>query len=178
MNIKDHIIIKDNFFDGNIYKEIILDISKLKFTNRYKLVPEDAKNLSQKIYFDVPLDNNHFAVKEVLKKLFENYSLDLLNYEHSYFLSTKHKEATPHNDPHSDVNCLIYLKGESFLNSGTAFYDYDEEKNQYTINKHVGFKENRAIIFDSSIFHASLQFNAGAGSRYVMANFFNYKDKK
>ena len=178
MNIKDHLIVKDNFFDNNIYKEIILDISKLKFTNRYKLVSEDIKNLYQKIYFEAPLDTNHFAVKEVLRKLLENYSLDLLNHEHSYFLSTKHKEPTPHNDESSDVNCLIYLKGESFLNSGTAFYDYDKEKDQYIINRHIGFKENRAIIFDSSIFHASLQFNAGATSRYVMANFLKYKDKK
>ena len=178
MNIKDHIIIKDNFFDADVYKEIILDISKLKFTNRHELVNEESKNIYQKIYFDVPLSSDHFAVKEVLRKLLEDYSLELLSKEHSYFLSTKHEEATPHDDKSSDVNCLIYLKGESLLNSGTGFYDYDKEKNQYTINRHIGFEKNRAIIFDSNIFHASLQFNAGAGSRYVMANFFNYKDKK
>ena len=178
MNIKDHLIVKDNFFDNNIYKEIILDISRLKFSNRNTLVDEESKNSYQKIYFDVPLDPNHFAVKEVSRKLQEDYSLDLLSHEHSYFLSTKHEEATPHTDKGRYLNCLVYLKGEKILNSGTAFYDYVKEKDQYTINRHIGFEENRAIIFDSNIFHASLQFNTGAKPRYVMANFFNYKDKK
>ena len=176
MKIKDHIIIKDNFFDDNIYKEIILDISRLKFANRNTVVHEKSRNPYQKIYFDVPLNPNHFAAKEVSRKLREDYLLDVLGHEHCYFLSTKHEEATPHADE-GDLNCLIYLKGEKILNSGTAFYDYDKENNQYTINRHIGFKENRAIIFDSSIFHSSLQFNTGARPRYVMANFFQYRNR-
>ena len=59
------------------------------------------------------------------------------------------------------------------LNSGTGFYE--KQNDEYVLNRHIGFKENRAIIFDSKIFHASLQFNEGCKPRYVMANFFNYK---
>tara|TARA_Y100000004_G_C8737159_1_gene336754 strand:+ start:57 stop:590 length:534 start_codon:yes stop_codon:yes gene_type:complete len=177
MNIKDLLIVKDNFFDKNIYEKIIFDISKLKFSNRNTLVEEKDKNIYQKIYFSVLLNPNHFAVKEVVRKLKEDYLLDLLGHEHSYFLSTKHEKSTPHEDI-VDVNCLIYLKGEKILNSGTAFYDYEKENNQYTINRHIGFKENRAIIFDSKILHSSLQFNTDARPRYVMANFFYHRNKK
>ena len=46
------------------------------------------------------------------------------------------------------------------------------------LNTHVGFKENRALIFDSKISHASTQFEKNCGSRYVMANFFKNGDKK
>ena len=43
-------------------------------------------------------------------------------------------------------------------------------------NAYMTIKENRALIFDAKIWHASLQFNEGAEKRYVMANFFNYKN--
>ena len=173
--IKDLLIVKDNFFKEDVYNEILKDISRLKFNNRSTTIDKtdkDADNLYQKIYFNVPLNVNHFAVEEV-SRLLNNYGLTLNSFEHSYFLSTKHEEATPHND-NCDLNCLVYLKGNEIINSGTGFYDKKEE--EYVLNRHIGFKENRALIFDSKIFHASLQFNKDAGSRYIMANFFYYKE--
>ena len=53
--IKDHIIVKDNFFDDKVYKEIIKDISTLKFKNRsIKASAHGNKSAYQKIYFDLP----------------------------------------------------------------------------------------------------------------------------
>jgi len=172
MKIKDYIIVKDNFFTKDVLKNIYDDISKLKFKNRYVENKNNEDDIYLKIYFQVILDKKHFAVQQVLKNV-ENLIEEKLkiggNY---YFLSTKHKEATPHKDG-SDVNCLIYLKGKELINSGTGFYDINN--NECNLNTHVGFKENRAIIFDSKIMHASLQFNENCGTRYVMANFFNYE---
>tara|TARA_R110002110_G_scaffold149734_1_gene341075 strand:- start:475 stop:999 length:525 start_codon:yes stop_codon:yes gene_type:complete len=170
-NIKDFLIVKDNFFEEKVYNQILYDISRLKFESRYNTSKEEDKNIYQKIYFNVPLNKNHFAVEEVFKILSE-YGLDLVSAEHNYFLSTKHKEASPHTD-HSDINCLVYLKGINILNSGTGFYQ--KENNELVLNRHIGFKENRALIFDSKIHHTSLQFNEVTATRYVMANFFNYK---
>ena len=174
-DIKNHLIVKDNFFKEEILYKIYSELLNINFNNRFNTI---KNTVYQKIYFNFNLNHNHFAVKEILKQLKKEYKLNLVPSEHSYFLSTKHEEATPHNDALNDVNCLVYLKGKKLLNSGTGFYDYDKKINKYDLNRHIGFKENRAIIFDSSIFHASLQFNTGAGSRYVMANFLNYKDKK
>jgi len=170
--IKDLLIVKDNFFKKDVYNEILKDISKLKFNNRS--TNRDPDNVYQKIYFNVPLNVDHFAVQEV-SRLLNNYGFTLNGFEHNYFLSTKHEEATPHDD-NCYLNCLVYLKGNEIINSGTGFYDKKEE--EYVLNRHIGFKENRALIFDSKIFHASLQFNKDAGFRYVMANFFTYKEKK
>lgn len=176
--IKNHIIIKDNFFDEKILKEIQKDISNLQFTNRYasksKLKGDNPENnVYQKIYFSVDLNPEHFAVEEVFKNL-KKYFLNNLNLVSSnYFLSSKHEEATPHNDANVDLNCLIYIKGNYLINSGTGFYD--KRDNNFVLNTHVGFKENRAIIFDSNIYHTSLQFNKNCGTRYVMANFFDYE---
>ena len=170
--IKDSFIVKDNFFDKKTYDKILLDISKSSFTNRNTLITKEHQNAYQKIYFSVPLDLNHFAVKEI-KNILKNMGFSLKSSEHNYFLSTKHKESTPHADWHCDVNCLVYLKGKHLVNSGTGFWDKFDEN--YILNSHVGFKENRAIIFDSKIYHASLQFNQNSNKRYVMVNFFKIK---
>ena len=70
-DIKDFIIVKNNFFEKKIYNEILLDISNLKFENRSWAIHNRNKekdNVYQKIYFSVLLNPNHFAVKEVKKK--------------------------------------------------------------------------------------------------------------
>ena len=167
--MKNRMIIQDDFFDKETYNNILADISRLKFTNRHATVLN--KNNYQKRYFNVPLNINHFAVVEVLKKL-KDYDLDLKMEESNYFLSTKHEEPSPHQDS-VDVNCLIYLKGLHILNSGTGFYEKKDD--DYVLNRHIGFKENRAVIFDAQIFHTSLQFNDVTGTRYIMANFLTYK---
>ena len=174
-NITDLLIVKDNFFSDEIYKKIVHDISTLPFTNRsIDLSAKGNNSVYQKLYFHVPLDINHFAVTEV-DRLLSNFGFDLKRCEHCYFLSAKHKEASPHDDSLVDLNCLIYIKGEELINSGTGFYD--KKENEYVLNRHIGFKENRAIIFDSRISHASLQFNEGSEKRYIISNFFKYKDK-
>ena len=172
MRIDDHIIVKDNFFTKEILNKVQNEISHLNFANRNTTVNEQSQNVYQKIYFNVPLYKEHFAVQEVTKNLQNYSSIPIDHFESDYFLSTKHTEPTPHADT-CKINCIVYIKGNELINSGTGFYDKKEK--QYVLNLHVGFKENRAIIFDSKIYHASLQFNKNAGSRYIMANFFNCK---
>ena len=169
INLKDKIIIQDNFFKKDILNKIKIDISRLNFTNRYN---QHSNTIYQRIYFNVELNFNHFAVQEVIKNL-KKHDIEVKNILPFYFLSTKHKEATPHEDSLNNINCLVYLKGKNFLNSGTGFYDKKGE--EYELNSHVGFKENRAIIFDSDIYHSSLQFNKDCGPRYIMTNFINFK---
>jgi len=174
--IKDCLIVKDNFFNKKFYEEILFDISRLKFQNRNTSVDKNLKNVYQTIYFNVPLDKQHFAVKET-NKILEDFGLNIHIGDSFYFLSAPYKAgATIHNDS-ADVNCLIYIKGRELMNSGTAFYDYNEEENKYVLRTHVGFKENRALIFDSKIYHSTTQFKEDSGSRYVMTNFFNLKEK-
>ena len=173
-NISNHIIIKDNFFSETIYKEILIDISRLKFRNRNESVGSNLKNIYQKIYFNVPLSKDHFAVQETINIL-NGYGLKVNKGDHNYFLSSSHEGASIHNDD-ARLNCLIYLKGRNLMNSGTGFYDKEEDN--YHLRTHVGFKENRGIIFDSKIYHSTTQFEKDSGSRYVMANFFGLEENK
>ena len=135
MQIKDNIIVKDNFFKKNTLEKINSEILNLTFTNRFS---GRENNVYQKIYFNVPLNKEHFAVEEVFKNLKNYVEDDLLTNENAYFLSTKHEEATVHNDSSYDINCLVYLKGDYLINSGTGFYDKFNDK--YVLNSHVGFK--------------------------------------
>ncbi len=171
MEIKNKILVVDNFFNSNTLDKIKYDLSKNVFTNRFT---ERDNTVYQKIYFNVNLSSKHFAVKEVCEKL-KKINFKIKDIVSHYFLSTTHKEATPHTDP-NEYNCLIYLQGEHFLNSGTGFFDKID--NNYVLNSHIGFKENRAIIFDSDISHCSLQFDSNSAKRYVMANFINNPRKE
>lgn len=58
------------------------------------------------------------------------------------------KEFIPHIDPQSNLNLFIMLQGDKSANNGIVFYDKDE------IDMHVGFVENRAVLFPSNIIHS------------------------
>ena len=107
----------------------------------------------------------------LVKSFFKN-ELDIIikKLDSSYFLSTKHEEPSPHTD-HAKINCIIYLKGGSLVNNGTALYENNKEGDD-VLNSHIGFKENRAVIF-SRRKHASLQFAEGATGRFIMGNWIN-----
>jgi len=167
MNIKNHLIVKDNFFDDETFKKIKEKVSSLPFTNRYV---SEKNSVYQQIYFQHILNKNDYEVNKLCEKL-NYYGIKVDNINSQYFLSTKHKDPTPHTDYKYNINCLVYIKGKSFINSGTGFYDVIN--NEIQLNTHIGFKENRAIIFDSDLMHCSLQFTENTLPRYVMANFIN-----
>lgn len=57
--------------------------------------------------------------------------------------------------PHTDekygiMNLYLQIEGQTNLNHGIGFY------NDNNLDIHVGFKENRAILFDSNISHTPL----------------------
>jgi len=170
MEIKDLLIVKDNFFQKNIFEKIKKDLMKLNFTNYYQEIGDSPSARFQKPYFNANVKTEDVSVKNVISSL-NKYNFNIKNIESHYFLSGKHIKDTVHNDP-NELNCLIYLKGNSSINNGTGFYDY--VNGEYVLNRHIGFKENRAIIFDAKIFHASLQFiGEDVSPRYIMVNWIN-----
>jgi hypothetical protein len=50
-SVKDTLIVKDNFFEEKVYNQILYDISRLKFENRYNTSSEENKNIYQKNIF-------------------------------------------------------------------------------------------------------------------------------
>ena len=179
------IFVQDNFFDLDTLNKIQQEVTSTEFGIREK---SDVNNelASSRYYFEHPLSTESDVAKEVTK-LIQKYfyrKVDTYNKEKphqiNYFLSNP-KEAIPHKDtPHPeldiDYNCLIYLKGEHLLNNGTGFYE--NINNQLQLNTHIGFKENRAILFNGNIYHSPLQWADNNSSfRYCIANFFRFMEK-
>jgi hypothetical protein len=166
----DQILIKDNFFSEEILSKVHIELPSLNFTNRH--VDRKDRTSYNKIYFNFPLSSDHYLVEETTNILLKEYNIKYKKMESVYFLSTKNNLPTPHTDT-CELNVLIYLKGDSLMHNGTGIYE------QNNLNTHLGFKENRAILFNGAKYmHASLQsFEQEASPRYVMANFLNYYDK-
>jgi|TARA_R110000796_G_scaffold46675_2_gene112875 hypothetical protein len=78
-----------------------------------------------------------------------------------------------HFKPHVDyeipgdpiINILIMISGPTAVTNGTVFYSDGE------LDMHVGFKENRAVMFPSNIFHSSHASNVPNLKRYTATLF-------
>ena len=80
----------------------------------------------------------------------------------------------PHKDK-SKAQCLIYILGEEKINNGTGFFKHIKD-DQYDLNSLIGFKQNRAIFFNSNIVHSPMHWKAEKGEsswRYSICNFFD-----
>ena len=65
------------------------------------------------------------------------------------------KHFNPHTDHNMGIvsNILIMLSGPTAVTNGTVFY-YGNENN-CNLDMHVGFRENRAIMFPSNKVHSN-----------------------
>jgi len=53
-------------------------------------------------------------------------------------------------------NLLVYLKGDCSTANGTGFFELNKKK-ELVLDRSIGFKQNRAILFRSKLWHGSLQ---------------------
>ena len=179
------IFVQDNFFDLDTLYKIQQEVVSIDFATREK-ANVNNELASSRYYLEHPLSLESDVAKEV-RKLIQKYfyrEVDTHNknksHQINYFLSNP-KEAIPHKDtPHPeldiDYNCLIYVKGEFLLNNGTGFYE--NINGELQLNTHIGFKENRAILFNGNIFHSPLQWaDDNSSFRYCIANFFRFTEK-
>jgi hypothetical protein len=172
--VKNNIYVQDNFFEKEFFKKLQAEVMSMEFRSRYNDFSKELKkdnvmnNIYQRNFHHVVLSSNTPVVKEVvnnIRKYFHHNPKKMVSW---YFLSFPNTPPIPHNDV-SQFNCLIYLIGDKLVNNGTGFYE--KLNDEYQLHTHIGFKENRAIFFDSKIFHSPLQWAGNATPRYVMANF-------
>jgi len=81
---------------------------------------------------------------------------------------------TDHFKPHTDVgagllNILIMISGSTAVNNGTVFYY--ENSNSHDLDIHVGFRENRAVMFPSNKVHSAHASNVPNLKRYTATLF-------
>jgi hypothetical protein len=91
-----------------------------------------------------------------------NSGIDLRNLDHF----------KPHvDDQDAIINILVMISGPTAVTNGTVFYT-DEQ-----LDMHVGFKENRAVMFPSNYYHSQHASNVPNLKRYTATLFVkDYED--
>jgi hypothetical protein len=154
----------DKFFDNKILKNIQDHIStKIYFTPRYFKEKERTienyygsrfKLSEDKVLLDTFVKETESKFKIKIKKIGSDSGIDLRNTD----------RFRPHTDP-AKVNILIMLKGPKAVTNGTVFYTEKE------LDIHIGFMENRAIMFPSNKFHSAHATNIPNLKRYTATLF-------
>tara|TARA_Y100001972_G_scaffold6042_1_gene6536 strand:- start:275 stop:550 length:276 start_codon:yes stop_codon:yes gene_type:complete len=58
---------------------------------------------------------------------------------------------------------IVYIRGNEDLHKGTGFYVSKDDFNE--LNTHVGFRQNRAIFWNSQIYHSPLNWSSDDKSK-------------
>ena len=155
----------DNYFEDDLFKRVKNHVTtKLYFTPRYL---EGYKERNNRSYYgsrfilekDPDLLNTFKKTAEKkfnikIKKLNNDSGIDIRNLNNF----------SPHIDP-SLINILVMLSGPRAVTNGTVFYTDNK------LDIHVGFKENRSILFPSNWYHSSHVSNVPNLKRYTATLF-------
>ena len=143
------ITIIDNFFDDEMFIQMQNHVSnKLSFTPRYYPDKPQNKDSFYGNRFDLIHDNElknlfinqaekKFKIK--IKDISADSGIDLRNLD----------RFMPHTDQQAGkLNIFIMLKGQTAVTNGIVFYTDNN------LDMHVGFRENRAVMFPSLKMHS------------------------
>jgi hypothetical protein len=154
-----NIIIKDNFLDEKLFNKLHEKISYFNYDPKLNFLGEEKKHP----WFSAPVSEK---IKEIIKDKCEKtfrkrFKVSMCNYT---LLASV--EPLPHNDLGDDCDhqICIYIKGNTNLNKGTGFY-LENGLNTYELNTHIGFNENRAILWESNTFHSPLNWSSDDKSK-------------
>lgn len=138
------IIIKDNFLDKDFYKKIHKKIDRYTYFPRRNVI----ENVDH-IWYSRDAERE---ISEIVKNKCEKILHKKLKIRFCSYTMLATAEPRVHCDfnPECDYQIIIYIKGNVNLHKGTGFYLNRE------LNTHVGFNENRAIIWHANTWHSPL----------------------
>tara|TARA_Y100001973_G_C5207248_1_gene342498 strand:- start:3156 stop:3668 length:513 start_codon:yes stop_codon:yes gene_type:complete len=140
----------DNFFDNDMLEKIKYHVAtQLTYTPRYfedtkEKIPENYYGDRYELRNDTNLlntfiENAEKKFKIKIKRLSKFSGVDMRNLD----------VLKPHTDETvAKINILIMIKGNTAVTNGTVFYTDNN------LDMHIGFKENRALMFPSNKVHS------------------------
>jgi hypothetical protein len=145
------IIIKDSFFEEKIFIKLKQIIDKKVYSPSLAIL----RNENNHPWFSAHPDKE---IPDMVKEKCEKILNKKLEINFCVYSLVATVEALPHRDisPKCDYQTIIYIKGNTNLHKGTGFYTLSETTKDHELNTHVGFKENRAIIWRSNAVHSPL----------------------
>ena len=165
MDVVEVIKILDNFFDDKLFINIKNHITtKLYYTPRY--FKETAEKNMDNYY------GSRFLLKEdpKLLELFKNKAEEKFNikikklHDDSGIDIRNLDKFKPHIDD-GMINIMTMISGPTAVTNGTVFYTKGD------LDIHVGFRENRSILFPSNWYHSNHASNISNLKRYTSTLF-------
>ena len=162
--------IKNNFFDEQDFLALKNQLTTLEYVPPKQ---HDVERMLNHVYWHQrEVQNNSEVADLIAKKIKQYFNFVVKEYTHIYFTMCGNQ---PTLHPHVDLTdtvkyqCLIYIAGDTSIYSGTGFFVEKE-----LLDAAIGFKENKAIFFDSRTKHSPLHALQQSGEwRYSIATFFN-----
>ena len=153
------IIIKDNFLD----QKLLLELQQTLPTLNYEAQRNTIENINH-IWFSADADNN---VAEIVKDKCEKILNKKLKIKFCSYTLLATVNPLPHCDKSElcDYQVIIYIKGDTDLHKGTGFYLNNKKNKEYELNTHVGFNENRAVLWHSNTWHTPMNWAADNKSK-------------
>jgi hypothetical protein len=157
----------NDFFSENDLKFIQdFALTKAFFTPRYF---DNAVEKNKKNYYGNRWDFKHKPkIRELFKKQSElKFKIKINNININSGIDQRNLD---HFKPHVDINSgilniLVMISGPTAVTNGTVFYTDNE------LDIHVGFRENRAILFPSNWLHSQHASNILNLKRYTATLF-------
>lgn len=144
----------DNFFK----EEDLLEIQNFASTKAC-YVPQFFDNTKEKNKENYYGDRYYLdSSPELLNKFIKQAELKFkIKIKKTHNTSGIDQRNLDHFKPHQDIrdakiNVMIMLKGITAVTNGTVFYN--KNNNNLELDTHVGFRENRAILFPSDHWHS------------------------
>ena len=148
-----HFALNNAYYTPCFFEHTTEKNQKNHYGNRWYF-PEKSKFLN----LFLTQAENKFKIK--IKKIHPTSGIDQRNLNHF----------KPHtDDPCAKVNVLIMISGPTAVTNGTVFYH--GKLNQCELDIHVGFRENRAIMFPSTWVHSQHKSNVSNLKRYTSTLF-------
>ena len=146
--------IKDNFLDKKLYESIYNKITSYIYNQDYNYTTEIKLKNKTHLFYGTTVEKE--ISEHIRKKCEKLYNKKL---KECYSAYTMVARTTPmvHCDKGENTShqIIIYIRGDESLHRGTGFY-VEKDKGNYELNTHIGFKQNRAIFWESSAFHSPL----------------------
>jgi len=141
----------DNFLDKDMHKKLKLLLPTLPYKCLDNIL---AGAPSSHVWFSHP---THPDIAELIKDKIEKIYNEKFEIALSSYTMLATTTPLPHSDKSScDYQAIVYIKGNNNLHKGTGFYVLNEEIGEYELNTHIGFKENRVVIWESDAWHTPM----------------------
>ena len=138
------IMIKDNFLDEELFNNLHSRVGTFMYAAKINLLTNGKHP-----WFSAYVSED---IQEIVKNKCEKIWNKKFKVTMSAFTLLATVEPLPHCDLKDDCShqIIIYIKGNTNLHKGTGFYMKKK------LNTHIGFNENRAILWRSNACHSPL----------------------